>query len=129
MIGALELGEEFFILEKLGQEEKWEEIKEKTPIVLKHFSFFKERLLPYAQTTEEKESVSTEKIVETLQRLHDAMDGFDLEGADEEMKKLRSFKFAEELNSKIDHLSALVSDVEMEAVMKMTQELIEEIKG
>ena len=128
MIGATELGEEFFVLEKLGQEDNIYAIREKTPIVLKHFGLYKERLRSFAEADDEKKEVSMDEIIETLQSIHDAMDGFDLEGADAQMQKLRGYDLPESFQPRVDRLGALVSDVEMETVMEETENMSKNVK-
>ncbi len=77
---------------------------------------------------QEKQEVSVEEIVAELENLKNAMDCFDLDGADEAMHKLEGFAFPDELQKKVDNLSAYVADVAMEDVMNLADELIEEIK-
>ncbi len=49
MIGAVDLGEDFFTLEKLGKEENIPQINAHTPDVLKAFMALKPYLKPYAE--------------------------------------------------------------------------------
>ena len=76
---------------------------------------------------QEKQEVSAEDIVAELENLKNAMDCFDLDGADEAMHKLEGFVFPEELQKKVENLSAFVADVAMEDVMRLAEELIQEI--
>lgn len=119
MIGALELSEEFFELEKLGNAEERAVLEEKTPDVLAHYRSYKPILKPYAAAAEEeKQEVSTQVMAETLQKLSDAMDQFDLDGADAAVAELESFRWPEGLQSHMERLRALVADVAMEDVLE-----------
>ena len=57
------------------------------------------------------------------------MDSFDLDGADEAMKKIESYAFPDGYQEKLENLSAYVADVAMEDVMKLSEELIAELKN
>ena len=48
MIGAMDLGEDFFTLEKLGKENNLEQIEKLTPDILKAFKALKPYLEPFA---------------------------------------------------------------------------------
>ena len=128
LIGAMELSSEFFELEKLGDENAVAVLKDKTPPVLRHFSDYKEVLKPYAFAKEEKKRnlVSNEEIVAALTEIRDAIDGFDLDGADAGMEKLNTYTVPEEYKERMKKLRALVADVAMEDVINETTALIKE---
>lgn len=126
MIGALELSEDFYQMEQLGNAGEKEEIEKRTPEILQFYRSYKELLKEYAVSEEEeKTQVSYEQIEKTLMRLHDAMDGFDLDEADEAMKELESYEFSEDIKPMVQRLSVLVTDVAIEDVMKLTDEICE----
>ena len=129
LIGAMELSEEFFELEKLGDEKAEELLAEKTPKVLVHFRQYKDTLQNYAFSEEEQEKslVSNEEIITALKEIRDAIDGFDLDGADAGMEKLNTYTIPEEYKERMKKLRALVADVAMEEVIKETSALIEEL--
>lgn len=56
------------------------------------------------------------------------MDCFDLDAADEAMKRLLTYDFSEEIKPMIDKLQILVADVAMEEIMELTEKIIEEIQ-
>ena len=129
LIGAMELSEEFFELEQLGDKKDVPRLEEKTPLVLSHFVRYKDVLKPYAFAEEEKERnlVSNEEIVAVLTEIREAIDGFDLDGADAGMDKLNTYTVPEEYKGRMKKLRALVADVAMEDVIKETTALIEEL--
>ena len=77
--------------------------------------------------TEGTEQVSVTQMCETLMQLHDAVDGFDLDAADEAMKKLEGYAFSPEIKPMVEQLGTYVRDVAMEDVMRLTQELCDRL--
>ena len=126
---GLELSEKFYQLEQLGNAEDQITLEKLTPDVLSLYRSFKPILEPFARSMEqEKDVVSTEKMIETLNQLRDAIDSFDLDEADNAMHKLESYAFPEEYRARVEQLSAFVADVAMEDVMKLTEELIQQLQ-
>lgn len=129
MIGALELSDLFYQMEKLGNAEEKEEIIRRTPEVLVLYRSYKQILADYvAEEVEDKTKVSTEQIKQTLIRIHDAMDGFDLDEVDNAMKELETYEFTETMKPMVEKLSVYVTDVAMEEVLNLTQEMCEKLE-
>lgn len=129
MIGAMELSEMFYELEQLGNAEDQKELEIKTPGVLSLYQEYKEILAPYGKLKEqEKHSISIEEMVKTLEALVEAMDGFDLDGADTAMHLLEGYAFPEEYQNRIEELSAYVADVAMEEAINLAKELIDDLQ-
>ena len=125
MIGALELSEEFKHLEELGNKEEEKTIVALTPGVLERLRGYKEVLEPFSTSSnEEKEEVSNEDIIAQLSAIKDAMDTFDLDGADAALKKLLEYKLPENIVLKVNELDALVADVAIEDTMALCDEII-----
>jgi len=126
LIGALELSEKFKELEQLGNDENVAALAEKTPPVLAQYRSYKAVLKPYAVAAEgEKRAVSNDEIIGTLKSLSQAMDTFDLDGADEAMRLLDTYAIPTELQEQMDQLRALVADVAMESVIELTETIID----
>jgi len=129
MIGAMELSEKFYRLEQLGNAEDEKTLALETPDVLSLYRSYKPILEPFARMNEqEKQEVPAEDIIAELENLKNAMDCFDLDGADEAMHKLEGYVFPEGCQSKVETLSAFVADVAMEDVMHLSDELIAELQ-
>lgn len=125
MIGAMELSEQFLTLENLGNEENEEEIRKMFPETLKLFKSYKPVLEPYGKSgNEQKKEVSKEQIQESLKKIANAMDEFDLDAADEALKELDTYKLPDVVEEKMDELRAFIADVAMEDVMQLTQEML-----
>ncbi|MBR2045729.1 MAG: response regulator, partial [Agathobacter sp.] len=129
MIGAMELSEKFYRLEQLGNAGDEKKLALETPAVLELYRSYKPILQPFAKMNEqEKTEVPVEEIIAELEALKNAMDCFDLDGADAAMHKLEGFAFPENLQEKVEELSAFVADVAMEDVMNLADELAKELQ-
>jgi CheY-like chemotaxis protein len=125
MIGAMELSEDFKRLEKLGNEGDIISIQRETPDVMALFRSYKAILEPYGKANDdEKEEIAKDDLAELLRQLSDAMDGFDLDTADNVMKKLDAVKIPENLRELYENLRAYVADVAMEEVMSTTKDML-----
>ena len=130
MIGALELSEKFYHLEQLGNAGEQKVLEIETPDVLTLYRSYKPILAVYGRMQEkDKKKVPIEEIIQILGKLRNAMDSFDLDGADEAMKTIEGYAFPDGYQEKILELSAYVADVAMEDVMKLSEELIAELKN
>ena len=129
MIGAMELSRLFYEMEQLGNAGETEQIKQRMPRLLELYQSYKPVLAEYGKASEENQiRVSSKEMRQTLMRLHDAMDGFDLDEADRAMKELETYVFPADLQPMLEELRAYVADVAMEDVLRLTQELCEKIK-
>ena len=130
MIGAMELSALFYEMEQLGNAGEQEQIKARTPEVLALYRSYKSVLAPYGKMAQDaQEQVSYETMQQTLMRLHDAMDGFDLDGADAVMKELETYAFPEDMQPMMEQLGAYVADVAMEDVMQLTETMCEKLEA
>ena len=133
MLGAMELSKEFARLEQLGNEESTDEIREETPKVLAHYRSFKEVLKPFHQKSEDdKREADPEELLMYLTGIRDAVEGFDLDGADSAMAKLEECKLPECVQEKMENLRVYMADVAMEEILQIVDEmmaLISEEKG
>ena len=129
MIGAMELSKWCYELEMAGNASEVEKLNQQTPGMLQMYRSYKEILKPYAKLqNEEKKQVPEEEIIDCLQKLSDAIDTFDLDKADEVMKQIEEYQFAEEMEPLLDELRAYVADVAMEEIMATAQKMIEELE-
>jgi hypothetical protein len=100
-----------------------------TPIVLSLYRSYKSILKPFAMANEqEKAEVPVDEMIAVLENLKEAMDSFDLDGADAAMHQLESFAFPETMQGKVEELSAYVADVAMQEVMDLVDVLVEELR-
>lgn len=129
MIGAMELSELFYQMEQLGNAGKEEEIRKRTPEVLELYRSYKKVLEPYGNVEqEEQKRVPSAVMKETLMRLRDAVDSFDMDEADDAMKELETFVFPTDMRTMVEQLRAYVADVAMEDVLQMTESMCEKLE-
>lgn len=127
MIGALELSERFKKVEEMEGHFDDEEIFESADQVLAYYKSFIDILKPIADSdNDEKKHISKDDFISLLTTLKEAMDDFNLDGADKTMKELNSVVIPDALVSGIKELDALVADVAMEEVINLTEKLIKE---
>ena len=125
MIGAMELSEWFYRMEQCGNAGDTETIERENPALMKKFRSYKAILEPFGRANEqEKEEAPTEEIVQTLGRIRQAVEDFDLDGADEALARLEKFRLPEELSGDMELLRAYVADVAMQEVMEVTEKMM-----
>ena len=130
MIGAMELSAMFYRMEQLGNAGEQEEIERQTPKVLALFRSYKSILEPFGNAEQrEQKRVLPKVIKETLIRLHDAMDCFDLDEADAAMKELETFVLPADMQPMEEQLRAYLADVAMEDVLKTTEAMCEKLEA
>ena len=126
MIGAMQLSKEFLHLEELGNAEDRVAILKETPDVLEHYRKYKEILKPYGDSKEkDKKEVSKQEILLYLKKIHDKIEGFDLDAADAAMDKLEECKLPSSCQKHMEELRVYMADVAMEEILDTTQKLMD----
>ena len=126
MIGATDLGEEFFTLEKLGKENNTEQIRLLTPDVLNSFRSLKPYLEPYAvKSSDVKKVFDKNAVAQLLQTLILAIDDFNLDTAENTAKQLSEYNWDPGLSKEIETLSKLVSNIDYEEAKDMAGRILE----
>lgn len=125
MIGAKHLSDRFRHMEDCGNAGNVDSIRRETPDLLREYREFKEILKPFGEEQNaEKQETTAENLKELLKQIHDAMDQFDLDGADEAMKELEKYKLPKECEERMEQLRVGMADVMMEEVMETAVEMI-----
>ncbi len=125
MIGAMELGENFFTLEKLGKENNLEQAEKLTPDVLDSFRSLKSYLEPFATKSEgPKKDFDKDTISDLLNKLVAAIDDFDLGAAEESTKQLFSYSYTEEIKDKLESLDKLVSNLDYDEAKELAKQIL-----
>lgn len=129
MIGAMELSGLFYEMEQLGNAGEEEQLKERTPAVLELYRSYKPILAEYAKEEEtDKEKVSADVIRDTLMKLHDAMDAFDLDEADSALKELKCYELPDDMQPMLEQLDVYVADVAMEEAMNLAKLMCDKLE-
>ena len=124
MIGAMELGEDFFMLEKLGKDNDVEQIIALTPGVLDTFKGLKPYLEPFAlNSLVPQKSFDKEALSNNLNMLITAVNDFDLGRAEDAAKQLLSYKCDEALSTQIKDLDKLVSNLDYDEAKALAIEI------
>lgn len=124
MIGAMELSRLFLRMEQLGNEGNRSEIQKGMPALLSLYRSYQPVLAEYAAgNSGEKEQTSAEELVLLLRQLQEAVDGFDVDGADRLMKRLEGCEFPDALLDERERLHAYLADVAMEEVISLSQKM------
>ena len=77
---------------------------------------------------EKKEPVDKEEILSYLELLKEAMLEMDIDGMDANMEKLQSYRYTEEVQSNMEKLSVLVTNMDMEETVSLIEQIVEQIK-
>ena len=126
MIGAMELSQLFLRMEQLGNEENLEEIEKNMPKLLSLYRSYKPILGKYMRAqTEERVNASYGEMRDALLRLQNAIDQFDIDEADRQMKRLETYRFPDGLQTMLERLGAYMADVAMEDVTELAQKMID----
>lgn len=124
IIGAVELGEEFYQLELIGRDENRNLIEEKTPAVLEHLRSYKQILEKYAPKTEDdKKDMNTTDVVALLRDMVIAIDSFDLDKADMIVEKLDDYKFPENYQEELELLKGYVANLAMDEAVAICKSI------
>ncbi len=125
MIGAMQLSELFYKMEQCGNAQDIETIVRENPAVMELYRSYKPVLEPYGRANEqEKRAVPRSEIIEALENLIHAMDGFDLDGADGALAILEEYRMPGELVPCMKLLRAYVADVNMEETIALGNQMI-----
>lgn len=129
MMGATDLGEDFFTLEKLGKENNLEQIEKLTPDVLKSLKDLKPYLKPFAtQNADIKSEFDKDAVSAILNKLIAAIDDFDLGTAETATKELSSYSYNENLSQQIKTLDKLVSNLDYDEAKELTKQILNSLK-
>ena len=124
MIGDKELSEWFHRMEDCGNAGDVDTIRAETPRLLEAYRSYKPILEPFARVENESlKECTTEELREIIQRIHDAADTFDLDGADAAMKELEGFRIPDTCREKVESLRVYLADVAMMEVMDLADDI------
>ena len=122
MMGAMELAENFYTLEKLGTDNNVSKIEEDTPGVLAAFSALKPYLEPYTKVKSEPgKEYDKAGVTDVLGRLEAAIGDFDLTAAEACTDELAEYVFDEDIAAKIKRLCKLVGDLDYDEAGEMIE--------
>lgn len=125
MVGAAHLSEWFHRMEDCGNAGDIETITAETPGLLAELRSYKDVLRPYGEAgNQNKKEVSAQELIEILTNMRDCMDQFDLDGVDAAMQELEKCRIPDNCGEQMETLRVAVTDVMMEEVMNVADEMI-----
>lgn len=125
MVGAAHLSEWFHRMEDCGNAGDVETIQAETPGLLAELRSYKDILRPYGEAgNQSKKEVPAEELIEILINMRDCMDQFELDGVDAAMQDLEKCRIPEKCSTQMETLRVAVTDVMMEEVMNVADEMI-----
>lgn len=129
LIGAIVLGGMAKLLENAARNRDMERIEKLTPVFLKEWRSYKEKLkecvrIPGEKVLEEDHTV----ILAYLEMLRVAMEELDIDGMDRSMEELEKFVYSADIQTKVEHLSVFVTDLDSEQALPLIRELMEQLK-
>lgn len=125
MVGAAHLSEWFHRMEDCGNAGDVETIMAQTPGLLDELRSYKEILRPYGEAgNQNKKEVPAAELIEILTNMKEAMDQFDLDTVDAAMQELEKCRIPDSCGQQMETLRVAVTDVMMEEVMNVADEMI-----
>ncbi|MDD6482065.1 MAG: response regulator [Lachnospiraceae bacterium] len=129
MIGALVLGGMAKLLEDAAKNADIERIDSLTPIFLKEWCSYREKLEVCVKRPEEKvEEEDDTVILAYFEMLRVAMEELDIDRMDESMEILEKFVYPADIQIKIEELSTLVTNMDSEQALPLIEELMRKIQ-
>ncbi len=130
MVGAAHLSEWFHRMEDCGNAGDVETITAETPGLLAELRSYKEILRPYGEAgNQNKKEVPADELIEILTNMRDSMDQFDLDSVDAAMQELEKCRIPDSCSQQMETLRVAVTDVMMEEVMNVADEMIGMLRG
>ncbi len=129
LIGAMELGEKFFAMEKAGKNFQLDLIREKTPELLAEFYDYKERIAATLQKKDEapKTSLDNDTIRNLLNTLNSAIKELDIARMDDAMTQLAGASLPEDWSKDISRLEAYVTNMDDSGAARVINSLLEKL--
>lgn len=123
LIGAKQLSEDAAYLENCGNEQKADEIAERTPGLLSLYRSYQEKLAavnPQADHEElAKPELPEEDFAEALMGMKEFIEAYDFDSADKIMKMLDGYKIGSPLREKYDKIKELMAAVDRDALLAL----------
>ncbi len=128
MIGAMDIGEDFYTLEKLGKGGNLDQLEKLTPDILSSFRSLKPYLEPFAFTgSGPKSSFDKEAVSAILKGLISAIDDFDLGAAEAASKQLFSYECSKELEGKFTALDKFIVNLDYDEAKVLAGQILESL--
>ncbi len=130
LIGAMELGEKFFEMEKAGKNFQTDLIQEKTPPLLAEFYSYKERIAAKLKKDDEapREALDNATLRELLITLRSAVAALDMDAMDDAMAQIAGAQLPDDWAKDITRLEAYVTDMDANGTANIVNSLLERLQ-
>ncbi len=121
LIGAMELSGLAAELEKLGNDENDEQIREKTPQLLEMYRGYKQKLsaaLP-KEADDDLPEIPEEELAGAFADMKELLEAYDFDTADSIMKMLSQYRIPEDYREKYDKIKELMAAVDRDALLQI----------
>ncbi len=119
IIGAGELSEKAAYLEECGNADKTDEIKEKTPEILKLLESYEEHLKADKKDEDTRPEISAEELQNAFRDMKELMEAFDYDNVAEIYKMLSGYKVPSELKEKFELVGKYIGLVDREKLLEL----------
>jgi HPt (histidine-containing phosphotransfer) domain-containing protein len=129
LVGAVGLYGVASVLESAAREGNLETIRKVTPVFLREWRSYKNRLEAVAQT-EEKTRVALEDcaiLLAYLEIIRHAMDDFDIDILDDTMAELKQYHYPEAIDENVRQLDTAVTNLDSEQVNELVSSIMWQI--
>ncbi len=128
IIGAIDLGEDFFTLEKLGKENNLEQAQKLTPDILDAFRSLKPHLEPFApQKNAPGKAFDKGEVSGLLSKLIEAIDEFDLGAAEDAISQLSFYSCSDDLAGRLEQLEKHVSNLDYDEAKALAGQILDSL--
>lgn len=131
LIGATVIGGMAKFLEDAARREELAVLDTLHPIFIKEWRSYKEKLTECIQMirkdndeSEKKEPVDKEEIFSVLKLLKEASEEMDIDAMDANMEKLQSYQYSDEMQNRMDKLSAMVTNMEVDEIVELVEQML-----
>ena len=120
LVGAIELSEMAADLEELGNEGRYEEVKELTPDLLAKYSSYKEKFKAAKEESDDnKPEISVEDLEGALHDIKELVEAYDFDTVDSILSMLKEYRIPEKYQDKYLKIKELIVAVDRDSLLEI----------
>lgn len=128
LIGAIQLSGVAKLLEYAARDGQLDVIRSVTPVFLKDWCAYKEKLSICVPQQETRAIEDVSVVIELLDNLRYAMEEMDIDASDAAMKSIRQYAFADEVHANVEKLGIAVTNLDSDEVAELVEQILMQIK-
>ncbi|MCR5421905.1 MAG: response regulator [Lachnospiraceae bacterium] len=123
LIGATGLSKEAEYLEMCGNSKNTEEIKIRTPILLRQYREYADRFKGFIEEEEknDREEISSEQLKEAYVAIREFAEGYDYDSAESIIKMLEEYSIPKTEKDKVQMLKKAVQNIDRDKILDITE--------